>query len=88
MAKRNIPDIHREPNDNFLKILPFTKSFVIFAMFSVEFQIFLHLFENLPKVSRKLIAHEFFQKLFPSFTTFRSFPIILTFWILQLAHEC
>ena len=40
---------------------------------SVDFQIFQKLSENLPRISRKIIAHEFYQKFFPEFYNFPKF---------------
>ena len=62
----NIPDFHREFADNFPK-----KYFKIsFLRSSIDFQIFRKLSENSPRISRKIIAHEFYQKHFPEYSNF------------------
>ena len=42
-------------------------------MFSVNFQIFRKLSENSPRIFRKIIAQEFYQKHFPEFYNFPKF---------------
>ena len=57
---------------NFRKII-LHESKIIFPRFSVDFQIFRKLSENSPKISRKNIAHELYQKPFPEFFNFPKF---------------
>ena len=65
---KNIPKIHRDFAWNFLKIfchIICPKSFC--PRFSVDFRILRKLSVNSPKISRKIISHEFCQKYFPGF---------------------
>ena len=82
VKNENIPKkLHREFSNNFLKyyfqeISPktFSQGFLLIFKFS----------ENCPKVPRIsviIIVHQFYQKYFPEFTIFRSFPrMLIQFW--------
>ena len=70
----NVLNIHREFADNFRKII-FHENYskINFLIFSVDFKIFRELSENSPRISRKIIVHEFYQKHFPEFHNFPKF---------------
>ena len=46
---------------------------IIFLRFSVDFQIFRELPEKSPRISRKIIAHEFYERHFPECHNFPKF---------------